>query len=64
MSVYATHGQVQLRDCVLRHVSTYGLTSLVVPSSLKSHSTTNSTDKEIWDAAYAEEYEGLASLPT
>jgi hypothetical protein len=39
--VFATHGQVQLQDCILRHFSAHGLTSLVVPSSLKSHSTMN-----------------------
>jgi hypothetical protein len=62
--VYNTRTQVQLRNCVLRHVSTHGLTSLVVPSSLKSHLAMNMNDKTIWDNAYGEEYEGLASLPT
>lgn len=34
--VYATRNRVQLSNCVLRHVSSHGLTSLVVLSSLKS----------------------------
>jgi hypothetical protein len=62
--VYNTRAQVQLKDCVLRHVSAHGLTSLVAPSSLKSHSSMNSVDQSIWNDAYLEEYDGLASLPT
>jgi hypothetical protein len=45
-------------------VSAHGLQSLVAPTSLKHHSRLSSTDKEIWDAAYSEEYDGLTSLPT
>jgi hypothetical protein len=37
---------------------------LVAPSSLKSHLSMNTNDKNIWDDTYGEEYEGLASLPT
>jgi len=55
---------LQLRDSVLRHVSAHGLSSLVAPSSLKSHSTLSPSDKIIWDNAYLEEYDGLAALPT
>jgi hypothetical protein len=62
--VYNARTQYQLRDCVLRHVSAHGLTSWVAPSSIKAHSSFNSTDKSIWDEAYLEEYEGLSSLPT
>ncbi|MFN9980888.1 MAG: hypothetical protein ACK53Y_13265, partial [bacterium] len=62
--VYNARTQLQLRDCVLRHVSAHGLTSLIAPSSLKSHSSMNPTDKSIWDEAYLEEYDGLTSLPT
>jgi len=62
--VYNARTQYHLRDCVLRHVSAHGLTSLVAPSSLKSHFSLNSKDKSIWDEAYLEEYDGLSSLPT
>jgi len=62
--VYNTRAQVQLKDCVLRHVSAHGLTSSVAPSSLKSHSSMNSVDQSTWNDAYLEEYDGLASLPT
>jgi hypothetical protein len=58
--VYHARAQVQLRDCVLRHVSAHGLTSLVAPSSLKQHLTMNHGDKNIWDAAYDEEFDGLS----
>jgi len=50
--VYNTRTQVQLRNCVLRHVSAHGLTSLIAPSYLKSHLTMNMNDKTIWDNAY------------
>jgi hypothetical protein len=62
--VYTARNQAQLRDSVLRHVSAHGLTSLLAPSSLKYHNTMLPTDKTIWDAAYDEEFDGLASLPT
>jgi len=62
--VYSARAQIQLRDCVLRHVSAHGLSSLVAPSSLKSHSKLCPSDKSIWDNAYFEEYDGLSSLPT
>jgi hypothetical protein len=45
-------------------VSAHGLKSLIAPSSLKHHHSMDSSDKEIWDAAYCEEYDGLASIPT
>ena len=63
-TVYDTRTQRGLRDCVLRHVSAHGLTSLIAPTSLKAHRNMNSNDKSIWDAAYDEEYDGLESLPT
>jgi hypothetical protein len=62
--VYSARAQIQLRDCVLCHVSAHGLSSLIVPSSLKSHSKLSSSDKNIWDDAYFEEYDGLSSHPT
>jgi hypothetical protein len=42
----------------------HGLQSLLAPTSLKAHHKMSSSDKDTWDAAYAEEYDGLASLPT
>jgi len=62
--VYAARNQLQLRDCVLRHVSAHGLSSLIAPTSLKQHQSMSENDKVIWDAAYDEEYEGLNDLPT
>jgi len=63
-NVYDARNQLSLQHCVLRHVSAHGLRSLVAPVSLKHHSRMSPTDKEIWDAAYSEEYDGLTSLPT
>ncbi len=63
-TVYDTRTQLGLRDCVLRHVSAHALVSLIAPTSLKAHPKLNPTDKEIWDAAYNEEFDGLESLPT
>ncbi len=63
-TVYDIRTQLGLQDCVLRHVSAHGLTSLIAPTSLKAHRNMNSNDKGIWDAAYDEEYDGLESLPT
>jgi len=57
--VYQARFQVQLKTCVLRHVSAHGLTSLLAPSSLKQISKLNSPDQSIWQAAY-----DLSSLPT
>jgi hypothetical protein len=62
--VYNARAQIQLRNSVLHHVSAYGLTSLVAPSSLKAHASLNTNDKDIWDGAYSEEFDGLSSLPT
>jgi len=62
--VYHACNQVQLKTCVLRHVSAHGLTSLVAPSSLKHHNKMNDNDASIWNSAYDEEYDGLMSLPT
>jgi hypothetical protein len=62
--VYSTRAQVQLCDSELHHVSAHGLSSLVAPSSVKSHSSMTASDKNILDNAYFEEYDGLASLPT
>ncbi len=45
-------------------MSAHGLQSLLAPTSLKAHANLSSTDKEVWDTAYEEEYDGLASLPT
>jgi len=63
-NVYDTRNQLCLRECVLRHVSAHGLHSLVTPSSLKAHNKMSSNDKEIWDSAYNEEFDGLTSLPS
>lgn len=62
--VYNTRAQVQLKDSVLRHVSAHGLTSLIAPTSLNYHDKMSVGDKQIWDSAYSEEYDGLSSLPT
>jgi hypothetical protein len=62
--VYQTRNQVQLRDCVLRHVTAHGLSSFVAPSSLRQLSTLSSAAQQIWQAAYDEEFDGLSSLPT
>jgi hypothetical protein len=62
--VYNAHAQIQLKDSILRHVSAHGLTSLVAPTSLRMHSKLSSTDKQIWDEAYSEEFDGLSNLPT
>jgi len=63
-NVYDARTQLSLRDCVLRHVSAHGLSSLIAPTSLKHHAKMSPDDKAIWDAAYNEEYDGLESLPT
>jgi len=62
--VYNAHAQLQLHDNVLRHVSAHGLSSLIAFSFLKSHLHMSPEDKQIWDHAYGEEYDGLAALPT
>jgi hypothetical protein len=62
--VYNTRNHVQLRDCVLRHVSAHGLTSVIAPASLKNHINMSSNDKCIWGATYDEEFDNLTSLPT
>jgi hypothetical protein len=62
--VYTARNQAQLRDGVLRHVSAHGLTSLIAPATLSSHHQMTENDKNIWDAAYSEEYDGLSELPT
>jgi hypothetical protein len=45
-------------------VSAHGLQLLLAPISLKNHHKLSPNDKDIWDAAYAEESDGLSSLPT
>jgi hypothetical protein len=62
--VYQTRNQVQLRDCVLRHVTAHGLSSLVAPTSLKQISNLSPSDQAVWLEAYDEEFDGLNSLPT
>jgi hypothetical protein len=62
--VYNVRTQIQLRDAVLRHVSAHDLTSLIAPVFLRSHNEMTETDKQIWDDAYFEEFDGLATLPT
>jgi hypothetical protein len=63
-NVYDACAQLGLKDCVLGHVSAHFLSSLIAPTSLKSHQSMSPNDKAIWDAAYDEEYDGLESLPT
>jgi len=62
--VYQTRNQVHLRHCVLCHVTAYGLSSLVAPSSLKQLPTMSQGDQDIWKEAYNEEFDGLSSVPT
>ncbi len=62
--VYQARKQVQLRDCMLHHVSAHGLTSLTTLSTLKQHHNVISEDKNIWDPAYNKEFDGLNNLPT
>ena len=45
-----------------KHVSAATLNNMIVPR-LSQHNTLSTTDKEIWDAAYREEYKGLLNLP-
>ena len=52
-----------LQNYVARHVSAKGLKSLQLPT-LTKHNTLDPNDKEIWDASYREEYEGLQVLDT
>jgi hypothetical protein len=61
--VYQTRNQIQLRHCVLKHVSAHGLSSLTASPSLKSLSSLSPEDQKIWRAAYDEEFDGLNSLP-
>jgi len=62
--VYNARAQIQLQNGVLRHISAYSLTSLIAPTTLKSHHNMQPSDKAIWDSAYEEEFDGLSSLPT
>lgn len=54
------HGAIH--SIVACHVSATGLTSDDVPTLLQQRHL-NPTDKAIWDAAYAEEFDGLTDLP-
>jgi hypothetical protein len=45
-------------------VSAHGLVSLIPPTSLKHHDKLESSDKNIWDSAYNEEFDGLVSFPS
>jgi hypothetical protein len=63
-TVYDARAQLSFKDCVLRHVSTHGLSSLIAPTSLKQNAKMTAGDQLIWDAAYDEEFDGLESLPT
>jgi len=62
--VYTARNQAQLRESVLQHFSAHGLTSLIPPATLSSHHKLSENDKNIWNAAYSEEYDGLSDLPT
>ena len=60
--VHTARSSFQLGNIVARHVSATALTSTDAPTLL-NHSKLNNIDKEIWDAAYSEEYLGLKNLP-
>jgi hypothetical protein len=62
--VYQGRNQAQLQDCILRHVSAHGLRCLIAPSSLCQLTSMHPNDQVIWNDAYNEEYDGLASIPT
>lgn len=62
--VYQARAQVQLKDCVLRHVPAHGLESVFPPSSSNNHSKLSINNRIIWDAAYDEEFVGLSSFST
>ena len=62
--VYQARQQISSKDCVLRHGSVHGLQSLIAPTSLKHYMNMSTDDREIWDAAYSKEYDGLAFIPT
>ena len=51
-----------LSTAVANHVSAAGLKSHDVPTLIQ-HKSLASGDREIWDAAYKEEFDGLADLP-
>ena len=61
-TVYKTQSTMQLTKAVAKHVSAVGLSSPDAPHLLK-HPSLIPKDKEIWDAAYSEEYFGLKNLP-
>jgi len=63
-NVYNSQNQLCLRDSVLHHVTTHGLKLLIAPISLKANVNMDPDDRNIWDAAYDEEYDSLISLPT
>jgi len=62
--VYQARQQIELKTCVLCHVSAHSLQSFIFPSLLKYHNSMTPHDKKIWDEAYCEEYDGLVSIPT
>jgi len=62
--VYQACQQVQLKDCVLCHISAHGLDSIITPPSLNYLPKISSNDQHIWNQAYDEEYDGLTSIPT
>jgi len=60
--IWQAKSSFNLGKIVARHVSARGLSSADVPS-LINHNKLNPQDKEIWNAAYSEEYYGLKNLP-
>ena len=60
--VHSARSNYQLGKIIARHVSAKSLTSTDAPTLL-NHAKLNNNDKEIWDAAYSEEYLGLKNLP-
>ena len=55
---------IQLKSAVANHVSASGLSTLVPPSTVDSHSSMPPSDRSIWDAAYSEEIKGLQARKT
>ena len=55
---------VKLKAAVARHVSATGLSNLIPPTSLDQHAKMSPQDKDIWDAAYLEEINGLQEKHT
>ena len=62
--IYHLRSTIQLKAAVAHHVSAHGLQTLVPPQSPCDHSSMSPSDKQIWDAAYLEEIQGLKERKT